>query len=342
MNARRWLLGLALVGLSVALAASSPLPDPGSTPVAATQPGNFEIASDEEVSIGTWNLKFFYDDNTDDNKAKIAIEMSSPSKKAYQNRVKKTAAAIAKMKPTLLGLQEIENKKVVQDLAKALKTNHKLDYTVGFIQGKDSSTEQDVAFLAQKRSGTPVFERVETAGLESLNNTNLFKIPSKHLAVHVTHIAPDGQHQKLTVIVVHLKAGGGASNEAQRIRQCRVLNRWATKLMATGGAVIILGDFNAGKRFSDTSANDGMGVLRGMETPTPADDLFDLHEDLDVEDRRTHASGKELDRIVVSPNLLDNTGLVFQSIANHRTTLGTNATQLSDHFPLIAKFKYLP
>ncbi|VTT99098.1 Endonuclease/exonuclease/phosphatase OS=Pirellula staleyi (strain ATCC 27377 / DSM 6068 / ICPB 4128) GN=Psta_1922 PE=4 SV=1: Exo_endo_phos [Gemmataceae bacterium] len=362
MSTRKSLFGLALAAsMSAAVAASLPTPRAGvtATAAAAQPPAGVQLANGDEVTIGTWNIKFFYDDETSDNATQLAKKMSAPSKEKYQERVKLTAAAVAKIKPTVLGLTEIENKKVVEDLAAALKTNHQLEYLVGFVQGKDTATEQDVAFLYDKRFGEQTFLRAEDAGLGDLSNGNLYKVPSKHVGVRIAHVGPNGQQQALTMIVCHLKAGGGTGNEAQRVRQSRVLNRWAAKCLAAGEAVIVLGDVNAGRRFDQTSASDGMGVLRGMETTTLVDDLFDLNDDLAVADRRTHITGKELDRIVVSPNLLDDVGLAYQSTANfrHLVVRGQSAdddanktfydyaldeADLSDHYPLVAKFKYLP
>jgi len=345
--------------VSAALSASYPARRAGDDPP-ATKATDFAIADGEEVLIGTWNIKFFYDHDKTDNNSNLGKEMSAPDEQKWKERVKLTAAAIAQIKPTLLGLQEIENKKVVEELAAELKTSHGLEYTVGFIQGNDPYTEQDVAFLAAKRPGTLTYKRVEDAGL-TLTNTNLFKIPSKHLALQLVHTRPDGAALRLTVMVAHLKAGGNP-DEPQRVRQSRVLNRWAEKLMTAGAGegVIVLGDFNAGKKFATTTATDGVGVLRGMETVAVADDMIDLNEYLDVADRRTHVSGRELDRILVSPNLIDDTGLVFKSVANYRHLVvrGTgpdntpnkptfydyaiNEADLSDHYPLVAKFKFVP
>lgn len=345
------------VGVAV-VAALATLSAPGTAAARRGDKADFKIAENEEVRIGTWNIKFFYDHDTSDNNSQLAKEQSAPSKDKWNERVKVTAAAIAKMKPTLLGLQEIENKKVVEDLAKVLKDDHNLEYTVGFIKGTDTFTEQDVAFLAEKREGTVTYARVEDVADLGITNTNLFKIPSKHLALTVTHATPGGGTQRLTVIVVHLKAGGTA-DEPQRMRQARVLNKWATKLMTagTGEGVIVLGDMNANKKFAQTSSADAMGVLRGFETNAVTDDMFDLNDRLDVADRRTHVSNKELDRIAVSPNLLDDHGLVFKKIENfrHLVVRGTGADQggtfytrplaeadLSDHYPLLATFKYVP
>jgi predicted extracellular nuclease len=118
VSTRKSLFGLALAAsMSAAVAASLPTPRAGvtATAAAAQPPAGVQLANGDEVTIGTWNIKFFYDDETSDNATQLAKKMSAPSKEKYQERVKLTAAAVAKMKPTVLGLTEIENKKVVED-----------------------------------------------------------------------------------------------------------------------------------------------------------------------------------------------------------------------------------
>lgn len=356
MKLPRKLLGTAVAAvlsavLGVVVLVALPLPAGGNGDQEA-----FVVQAGEELTIGTWNLEWFFDDDKSDNSSQVAKQMSAPSADEYKWRVGVTAQAIAQMKPTVLALQEIENEKVVQDLADALKEKHQLEYSVGFKQGKDTALEQDVAFLFQKRPGTVTVNRVESTNLNFSNN-NVFKVPSKHTALQVFRNTDAGK-QSLTIITAHLKAGGGMSNETQRIKQSRVLNRWAGELMSQGNAVVVLGDFNAGKRFDATSAADAMGVLRGMESAPLTDDLVDLNGDLVPADRRTHVSGRELDRIVVSPNLLDDAGLVYKSVTNYRHLVvkGTpdddasktiwqypkDERDLSDHYPLVAKFTYVP
>ena len=150
-----------------------------------------------------------------------------------------------------MALQEVENRKVVKDRAAELKNRHDLKYKVGFVQGRDTHTEQDVAFLVEDRPGNVKFLRVESAGLR-FRNRNVFNIPSKHVAMTVTR-QTDDETQSLTIINAHLKAGRGTSNETQRKKQSRVQNRWATTLVEDGHAVIITGDFNASKRHRDSA-----------------------------------------------------------------------------------------
>jgi hypothetical protein len=103
-------------------------------------------------------------------------------------------------------------------------------------------------------------------------------------------------------------------------------------------------------RFHETAADTDIGVIRGLGTPTSADDLFDAHAELARTDRRTHVSGRELDRILLAPRLRDGEGLELKSVATLRSLairgdadtgrdvdyhLPAAEQDLSDHFPLL-------
>lgn len=314
------------------------------------------IANNEVITIATWNLEWFFDADTTDNQSITAQQQSAPSAAEFTWRVQHIAAAIAQFKPTILGLQEIENKKVVDALAAELDATHHLKYDVGFIQGNDPNTEQDVAFLLEQRPGVRTFARAENSGI-SFSNANKYKIPSKHIAVTMEHATPSHGLQKLTIITTHLKAGQQTADEMQRIRQSRVLHTWAAKMIDDDQAVIIMGDLNAKYRFDQNTATDAMGIMRGLDTTTTTDDLTDVHAELNPADRASHVTGRQFDRILLSPKLLDSDGLVFQSITIGRHfsirgsgpdgnvgmfTVPQNQRDLTDHFPVITKFKYIP
>ncbi len=302
-----------------------------------------------EITVATWNLEWFFDNDKSDNTEDLPKIKSAPSAAEFDWRLNLTAAAIAQMRPTILALQEIENQKVVEALAQRIKINHGLDYSVGFVQGHDSFTEQDVAFLIQ---GQGQFQRGPQEPV--FINSNVYNVPSKHLFLDIAW-GQGAQQQKLTLVNVHLKAG--ADGESQRKKQSRVLRYWIKDRLAHGDNVILLGDFNAKQKFAATTTNGAIGVARGLDTLTTDDDLDDLHEFLSVPDRVSHLSGGELDRFIVSPSLRDDHGLIFQQIINRRDLsirglpdgshedyfgIPQSARDLSDHFPLIAKFKIHP
>ena len=136
------------------------------------------------------------------------------------------------------------------------------------------------------------------------------------------------------------------------MRQARTLRAWTQELLPDT-ALIVLGDFNSGQRFNQTTPDSEMGITRGLQTPSTSDDLFDVHQTLDASARRTHVGGKELDRILISPALRDATGLRFVRAETHRELairgqpdntrdvaydLPSHQRDVSDHFPLVAVF----
>ena len=113
---------------------------------------------------------------------------------------------------------------------------------------------------------------------------------------------------------------------------------------------MVLGDFNAGQRFNQTTPESEMGIIRGFQTATTEDDLFDVHERLGGADRETHVGGKELDRILLSPSVVSGGRWELAVVSTQRNlairgtpdqgsgvsyTLPVAERDLSDHFPLM-------
>ncbi len=285
----------------------------------------------EDYRIATWNLEWFFDEDPSDDSSQIGPNQAAPSKEEYQSRVKGFANAIADINPDVMALEEIENEKVVRDLATQLKNQHQLKYAVAFVQGKDTYTGQDVAFLV--REGLPIDKRrceFDRQGMEK------HKDLSKHLLL-TTEIGGE----EVALIAVHL-----STRTNDRKRQARTLREWAEEHL--DGNLIILGDFNAGQKFNQTTPDSEIGIIRGFQTEDEDDDLFDVDQKLG--NRTTHVSGKEFDRILLSPSLVDEKELDFKSVET-RCALAIRGEpdqgagvdydfpedeqDLSDHFPLI-------
>jgi len=62
----------------------------------------------------------------------------------------------------------------------------------------------------------------------------------------------------------------------------------------------------------------------------------DVNGDLGGQQRNTHVSNRELDRIVLSGALLDDQGFTFRQVVVRRDLV----TDESDHYPMIATFSY--
>lgn len=290
-------------------------------------------AAGPTLRIATWNLEWFNDHDRSDDRSTIGRDFAAPNFREYAERVTTTAAAIAEMKPTILALQEVENRKVVIDLANELADQHNLDYEVAFEEGKDSFTGQDVAFLVE--AGL-LFEASRYRFPNAFRSKG-YKDISKHLKLEA--IIAD---EAFTLVTVHL-----ITSDDNREKQALTLRGWIENTVATDN-LIILGDFNARQRFNQTRPNSEMGIIRGFQTDTQKDDLFDVHQWLGQ--RETHVSGAELDRILVSPRLLDEDGfqVIEATVRRDLAILGredrsdgvdydqpADEQDISDHFPVL-------
>ncbi|MEQ8785718.1 MAG: endonuclease [Pirellulaceae bacterium] len=308
----------------------------------------------ERITVATWNLEWFFDDYTGDNYRDLARELSAPSREEWEWKRDGVAAAIAKMKPTILALQEVESSRTVYYLTKSLKDNHGLDYRIAFIQGYDFGTEQDVAVIYQ--SGLVEYSRREQTQ-EMWSNKDYYSLP-KHLFARFEWGAGD-EKESLLLLNVHLRAFPDANDI--RERQARLARAWLTDAITRGENVIAIGDFNTNDLYGESVATSDMGIFYGAGTEDKADDLIDLHGRLKPNERATHLIGKQFDRILVSQPLLDDKqgrkDLVLRSLVNRKDAcvLGEKADEdhwqiywkipqaerdLSDHYPLVAEFEF--
>ena len=168
---------------------------------------------------------------------------------------------------------------------------------MAFVQGKDTYTGQDVAYLIAE---------------EIPFDVNRFNYPPK------------------------------------RLKQAKTLRAWIDNDIDPNNNLIVLGDFNAVKKFNQTTPNSDIGIIRGFQTSSLQDDLFDVHQL--VNPRATHTDNNEYDHILLSASLLDTQGLKVNNAEIRRdlsirgvedNKRGVDYAQpveeqdLSDHFPLI-------
>ena len=310
-----------------------------------------------DLTVMTWNVEWFFDDSADDNYSDLAIEKTAPSRRLWDWKRDAVAAGIAAAKPTIVALQEVENRRVLWYLSRALTRNHKLSYQEVGIEGRDFFTEQDVGMMI----GFPA-EVVQMSRLEqtrAMKATQRYFSLSKHLMT-VTEVPVDDRIEQVYLLNLHLRAKPEAA--AIRVRQARLAQLWIADLVKAGKHVIVLGDMNTEVKANEISQDSEMGVLCGMETNSTDDDLVDLNQYLPAGQRGTHLlPDREFDRICVSRSLVDDdpnrADLVFSSIRvmkelNIRQGLDSlqqhwdgywempdDARDVSDHSPVMATFQ---
>ncbi len=306
------------------------------------------------ITVASWNLEWFFDDFQPDNRSDLSKEQSAPSGSDWDWKLNEVSRVISKIKPTILCLQEIENRDVVWKLTQKLKEQHRLHYRVAFIQGQDFYTEQDVAIIYQ--SGLVQYSRREQSR-EMWDSKKYYNL-QKHIFADFEW-GTDQKKQKLTIINVHLRARAEAID--LRKRQCLLIHKWVEQKIKDGENVIVIGDLNTDERFGEETADGDMAAVRGLISADKSDDLIDLHEHLQGESRATHIGGKQLDRILVSKPLMDDEpgmkDLVFSRIVtradlvirgkgkdrNHFDNfyqIDARERDVSDHYPIMAEFLF--
>lgn len=322
----------------------------------ATLPASRAVPADDmpdRLVVATWNVEWFFDHDTGDNRSDLAKKLSAPSADEWRWRLKGVAAAIARMRPGILALQEVENQQVLYELCQQLRQEHGLSYRDAFIQGRDFYTEQDVAVLWH--SGLTEYARKVTSRAE-YEDPRFHSIP-KHI-VGRFQWGEGAEAQRLTLVNVHLRAM--SENAEIRMRQARLLRRWFDDQIRRGENVIVLGDINTDEKYAETAVDREVGILRGLASPEAGQHLIDLHKFVSPSKRYTHLIFRQFDRILVTNSLLqDEPGrrdLVFRSVQVRHDLAVQGEKQdedhwdiyydipqrerdLSDHYPVVAEFE---
>jgi endonuclease/exonuclease/phosphatase family metal-dependent hydrolase len=306
----------------------------------------------EKLIVATWNVEWLFDNYTGDNSNDLARQQSAPTREDWDWKLAGVAEVIAKIKPTILALQEIENRRVLFYLERKLKKDHGLDYEIAYIEGEDFFTEQDVGVLALSGLVSSSYKRQSS----EMSASKVYYNINKHILCDFEWgTGPD--KFELTLLNVHFRASPDAT--PIRTRQGKLARYWLEDEVSSGRNVIILGDVNTNETFETTTPTGDLGTLRGLHTTTTEDDLMDLFEYYKGEPKETHLVHKQFDHILVTPTLIQekprHKRVTFQSIAirrdlvirgqqqdeNHMDifwTIPADERDISDHYPVVAEF----
>jgi endonuclease/exonuclease/phosphatase family metal-dependent hydrolase len=325
--------------------------------LAALPPASANEPDRQTLSVMTWNLEWFYDDEDRDNYSRLSREKSTPSRALWNWRRDAVARRIAKLRPTIVAFQEVENRRVLWYLTRAIDRNHSLDYEELAFESRDHFTGQDVGMLYRDPAEVLMTSQFHLSNRDR-DGQSLSDV-AKHLMATFEFPVGDS-YRRIHVLNVHLRSR--AEGEAIRKRQARSLHRWIAPLVRGGEHLILLGDFNSEESGDVPPPDSDLGILCGQETDSPDDDLVDLHLRLPRDQRQTHLlAGKQFDRILCTSSLVDDdperADLVFRSIAvrsdlaiqgepdppqrhwEQYWQIPESERDLSDHFPVIATFE---
>lgn len=313
--------------------------------------------STDPFVVATWNLEWFYDDYKGDNFGDLPKQQSAPSRPDWNWKRDAVAESISKMNADVVAFQEIEGQRALFYLTRAVESVNQTKYRIGFVEGTDYFTEQDVGFLVGPGCDLTRIARYEQS--RSMFESNEFRNVSKHAEAIVEVPVGDGV-ETVTIMTIHLRAR--AETVDIRTRQARLVHAWLAERIAAGENIIVLGDTNSEETSYPPVEGSDIGALAGLETPSKEDDLIDLGQYMPEAKRATHLlPGKHFDRILVSKSMVEDDpsrmDLVFQSVES-RPDLNirgkgldteeqhwdqywktdSKERDISDHIPVVAKF----
>jgi predicted extracellular nuclease len=261
-------------------------------------------AGGDEFVIASWNLENLFD-TADDPNVEGDEEYTPDSKKKWtkerlDTKLANQAAIISKMKdgkgPDVLGVCEIENRKVVEMLVEKLAPlGRKYE-----IIHKDSPSERgiDCAIIfdsAVFKLADSKFHRVDAGKTRDIVEADLSR-HDKTLYVFMDHW-PSRHHEP----PARAKAGDTARKRLDEI--------FAADPKSD---VVMLGDFN--DEPSDPSIKDHLRTVTSAEN-LPAGTMLDTTAHIKAEGKGTFVyknKWDQLDHIIVSPGLLDSTGFQWK------------------------------
>ncbi|MGI9270272.1 MAG: lamin tail domain-containing protein [Woeseiaceae bacterium] len=230
-----------------------------------------------ETTVGSLNLFRLFDDIDDPEGMNVFGEPTNDtvvSSDEYQRRLSKFAHYIVESmrSPDIIGVQEVESQKVLDDLAAAVNALHPWAYyEAHVIEGNDIGTI-DVGFLVRKW-------RVWFVRIEQLGADETYVNPEDG-ELDILHDRPPlllkgwAGFLPINVMVVHNRSLNGISTErvqVKRLEQAQSIAQKAQDIQSSGSRyrpanLVVVGDFNAFE-FTDGYV-DALGHIRGDFDPS--------------------------------------------------------------------------
>ncbi len=240
-----------------------------------TLPGTVPAATSEELTLGSLNLFRLFDD-VDDPGPEDDGQVTDPLE--YAMRLDKFAKYIADNmnSPMILGVQEVENINVMNDLASAISLAGGPSYISVLIEGNDVGGI-DVAYFFDPTVVTNVsIDQLGKNEVFAYDSSLLHDRPPLQLSAD---IVLDQGNMPVEVLNVHMRSRGGIDDpsDGDRVRNKRLAQAQSVAQMISDietshphKAVYVIGDFNA-FQFTDGYV-DVMGQITG--TAIDADNML--------------------------------------------------------------------
>ncbi|GAB6282513.1 MAG: endonuclease [Ignavibacterium sp.] len=317
----------------------------------------------DTITVAFWNLENLFDTENDSIKNDEEFLPEAKSKwdtDKYEKKLFNLSRVIRSMNnekgPDILGVCEVENKKVLIDLTK--KYLPELKYEIAHLESPDNRGI-DVALLYKKNKYKINFVKGDTVKLEDGYPTRLILFTSLKTKNNDT----------LNLFVNHWpsRRGGETASEKNRIVAAKVLRKNIDSLFGKNpeSKIIILGDLN--DEPNNISITDYLKakpyLCENKADSLNENDLLNLAYKTFIEGEGTYKfrdKWNQLDQMIISKSFIDNSkfyyhcssfeiykpyflqthsgkfqGAPFPTFGHGRYLGG-----YSDHFPILAKFIY--
>ena len=256
--------------------------------------------AEKKITVMTWNVENLFDADNDPAKPGAA-EFTPESWRRWTNarygqKLQNLAKVIAAAKPDILFVQEIENRRVLDDLSKVLRDRHKVDLS-HIIHRPSPDPRIDTAILA----------RWEPSRAEWITPT-----PTQREMVVATF---DFDGAPATFICCHWKSHSGDDkdyNTRTRTTEARALKKYVSDHLKPGVSLVVGGDFNDDVDSIILTDVAELALYEGPGKPLAKDALlYNLSGMLSESGRATfyyHVGKKwnSIDSFSVSPGMLPN------------------------------------
>lgn len=274
----------------------------------------------------SWNVEFLWDGEApEDGDADFPWK---GDRQAARARMADLAERIRSVDPDILGLVEVESLKALETFNRGFLGD--AGYTAHLVEGQDSATGQDVGLLSR----VPITSMDRDPRRGRSGNTR--KSVSKNYVAKL-----DIGDRKAAIIGLHFLARPERQNRVDpRQAQADAVRGMAEEMAGQGRSVVIWGDFND----YDGAVPDHDGsrpltrvveMIRAMDPQDPADDLVNVAERLNRDERYSVTFGRRdnrrktlIDHVLLSPELA--AGITKVEIPHDRAW-----RDASDHYPII-------
>jgi endonuclease/exonuclease/phosphatase family metal-dependent hydrolase len=256
------------------------------------------------LTVVQWNVENLFDN--EDDPANEADDEFLPSgwwrwdEDHYEIKLGNLADILARLRGHVVCLQEVENRRVLQDLCDLLRRRHGMNYAHIIHRDGPDHRGIDVAVLS-------MFEPVAETWITPVE---------KQRDVLIAMLKPHGH--EMTLLVNHWKSrwGGRAKTQEMRDRQAAAVRAEVDALLTDGprAAVMVVGDLN--EDFGDPCVTDRLRAVSDLGAVLSDPEgrlLFNLHATLNVSAQgtiyyRRDAVWNSFDQMCVSRAMVDDTG----------------------------------